>query len=177
MWRAQKCKPWLGAKSAPNLTGLRTTPFYTAPYRAVNRNLLKLAASSSPMDYFQQIKVHMKRKLSMWRAKKCKPWVGAKGAHTLTGLHTTPFYTAPITAVNWNLRKFAASSCQAHYLHQIKVHMKRKVRMGRAQKSKPWIGAKGEPTMTGVHTTPLYTGPYRAVNGNLWRFAASSFPV
>ena len=39
VWRAQKCNFLVGGKTVPTGTGLQTTPFHAAKYRADNRNL------------------------------------------------------------------------------------------------------------------------------------------
>ena len=44
-WRAQKCNPYFGAESPLRITGLQTTRFYAAPYRANCANLWKLGAT------------------------------------------------------------------------------------------------------------------------------------
>ena len=91
----QKCKPCVDAKNAPTWTGLHTTPFYIAPYRALNGNLRKFAASSCPVQCLHQIREHIKKKLRMWRAQKCNQ-----------AQNTKPSRTAPYSAVNANLPKF-----------------------------------------------------------------------
>ena len=47
----------------------------------------------------------MKRKLQVWRVKKCIPIVGVKTALTCTGRQTTPSHVSQYRAENGNLRK------------------------------------------------------------------------
>ena len=44
-WRTQKFKPCFGAEIPLRSTGLQTTRFYAAPYKAVSANLRKHGAS------------------------------------------------------------------------------------------------------------------------------------
>ena len=57
-------------------------------------------------------------------------------------------------------------------LHQSNVHIKRKLRVWRARNCIPLIGAETELTSTGLHTTPVHGGQYRAENGNLRKFGS-----
>ena len=45
VWRAQKFNFLVGAKTVPTSTGLQTTPFHPAPYRADNRILRKFGST------------------------------------------------------------------------------------------------------------------------------------
>ena len=107
--RALKCKPCVGAKGEPSVTGLQTCAFHALPYRAVNGNLRKFGATCRPEQWLHRGKVNMKRKLWGMRSCKCKSCVGAKGVPTGTGLKTTPFQASPNRAVIGNLRKFVAT--------------------------------------------------------------------
>ena len=48
--------------------------------------------------------VYIKRKLQVWRVKKCNPLVGVTSALTYAGLQTTPSHVSQYRAENGNLR-------------------------------------------------------------------------
>ena len=55
-------------------------------------------------------------------------------------------------------------------LHQSNVHIKRKLRVCRAQKCNLLVGAKTVPTSMTLQTTPFGAAQYRTANGNFWKF-------
>ena len=125
--RAEKCKPYLGANRGPPGTGLQTTLSPAAPYRAANTYLRTFGATCRPVLWMRQSKVHMKKKLWGRRAEKCKPYLGANSAPTGMVLQTTLSPAAPFRAANTYLRTFGATCRTVLWLHQSKVHMKRKL--------------------------------------------------
>ena len=64
---------------------------------------------------------------------------------------------------------FATVPC----LHQLKVYIKRKPRVWRAQKCNFLVSAKSAPTGTGQQTTPCLAAPYWARNKNFQNFGAT----
>ena len=173
--RAWKCKIWVGAKGVPSWTCLQITSAWTRHiYSAVNGNLRKNGATSSPVQWLHQCKVHMKRKLRGRRAWKCKIWVVANSVPSRTGLETSRSTSIPHSAVNGNLRKFVATSSPVRCLHHCYVHMKRKLRGRRAWKCKIWVGKKDIPSKTGLEITRSSSISHSAVNGNLRKFAVTS---
>ena len=60
----------------------------------------------SMVPCLHQSNVNIKRKLTVWRARKCIPLIGAETALTCTGLQTTPVHGGKYSAENGNLRKF-----------------------------------------------------------------------
>ena len=117
-----------------------------------------------------QRNVHIKRRLRVWRAQKCIPLVGAETAPTCTGLQTTPVHGGQYRAENGNLHKFGSTYAMVPCLYQSNVYIKRKLRVWRARKCIPLVGAETAPTCTGLQTTPVHGGKYRAKNGNLHKF-------
>ena len=126
-----KSKPWVGAKCAPTVTDLRTATSAAITHCAVNGNLHKFGATSSPVQCLHQCKVLMKWNLRRWRAVKRKPCVCTKSTPTGTDLQTIPSAVIKHSAVNGNLRKFGATSSPVQCLHQCKVPIKRKLRRWR----------------------------------------------
>ena len=144
---------------------------------AVSGNLREFGAASSPVECFHQHKVHMKRKLTKWRAQIWKLWIGAKGVSGRADLQTTESAAIPRKAVRCNLRKFGAASSPIQCLHQRKIHMKMKLNRLRAKIWKPWYGAKSVPTKTCLKTTASTAISRRAVSRNLGKIGATSSPV
>ena len=58
-------------------------------------------------------------------------------------------------------------------LHQSNVYIKRRLRVWRAQKWIPLVGAETAPTCTGLQTTPVHGGQYTTENGNLRKFRST----
>ena len=58
-------------------------------------------------------------------------------------------------------------------LHQLKVYIKRKLRVWRAQKCNLLVSAKTAPTGTGQQTSTCHVAPYRASNENFRNFGAT----
>ena len=100
----------------------------------------------------------------MCRAQKCNLLVGAKTVSPGTGLQTIRFLTAQCMADNGNLRDLELPIAMVPSLHQDNDHIKRNLRVCRAQKYNLLIGAKIGPPGTGPQTTPFHTAPYWAVN-------------
>ena len=61
-----KMQTMLGSKRGPARTRQQTNPFAAITHSAANGNLRKFGASSRPVKYLHQCKVHMKRKLTHW---------------------------------------------------------------------------------------------------------------
>ena len=59
-------------------------------------------------------------------------------------------------------------------LHQSNVNFKRELRVWRARKCIPLIGAETALTCTGLQTTPVHGGKYSAKNGNLRKFGSTN---
>ena len=90
---------------------------------------------------YHQCNVHVKPKLWVWRCQKCIPLVGAKTVLICTGLQTTPFHAGQCKDENRNLRKFGSPIGMVPCLHQSNVYISRKLRVWRAQKCAPLLGA------------------------------------
>ena len=58
-------------------------------------------------------------------------------------------------------------------LYQSNVYVKMKLMVWRAQKCISLVGAKTTPTCTGLQTTVVHGGQYRAENGNLRKFGST----
>ena len=56
---------------------------------------------------------------------------------------------------------------------QSNVYIKRKLRVWRARKCSPLVGAETEPTSMGLQTTLVHGGKYRGENGNLCIFGST----
>ena len=98
-----------------------------------------------------QGKVYIKRKLWVWRAKKCIPLVGAGTPLTCAGRQTTPSHGWRYRAESGNLRKLVS---MVHCLHQGNVYIKTKLRVWREQKCIPLVGVEIPLTYAGRQTTP-----------------------
>ena len=81
-WGSRIWKSLFGTKSVPTMTGLQITASSTVQRRAVDGNLRKIGATSSPVQCLHQCKLHMKSKLSGWGARISKSWFGAKSVPT-----------------------------------------------------------------------------------------------
>ena len=101
--RAHKCNPCFGAKSPLCSTGLQTTRFHAAPYKADSTNLRKFGATIRHGPRLNLWNVYIKRKLREYRAQKCNRFFGAKSPLRSTGLQTIRLYAAPYRANNTNL--------------------------------------------------------------------------
>ena len=121
--------------------------------------------------------MHKKRKVCGWRAYECKPTLGAKSAQAVTSEQTTSSNAAPNRAVNTNLRKFGATCRPVLWLHQSKVHMKRKLWGRRAKNCKPCLGANNAQAVTGEENTPFNAAQYKAADTNLRKFGAPCRPT
>ena len=104
VWRAEKCIPLVGAKTALTCMGLQTFAVHGGPYRSENEKLL-----IAMVPCFQQSNVYIKWKLTVWRAQKRIPLVGAKTVLTCTNLQTTAVHGGQYRAENENLRKFGST--------------------------------------------------------------------
>ena len=111
--------------------------------------------------------IYIQRKLRVWREQKCIPVVGGETPLTCAGRQTTRLMGDGIgpraeTCVNW-VGPITTVPC----LHQGNVYIKRKLRVCRAQKCIPQVGAETLLTCACRQTTPSHVGRYRAENGNL----------
>ena len=129
-----------------------------------------------------QSNVYIKRWLRVWRAGKCIPLIGAETAPTCTGLQTTLIHEEQHRAKNENLRKFRSTyrhgtvypTKQCLYQKEASsVDIKGKLREWRARKCIPLIGVETALTCTGLQTSPVNGGQYRAENGNLRKFEST----
>ena len=90
--------------------GAANYPVSVVLYRAENGNFRKfLYTYRQGIPRFHQRNFYIKRKLRVWRIKKCIPLVGANTVLTCTGLETTPFHAQQYRAYNGNLRKFGST--------------------------------------------------------------------
>ena len=81
----------------------------------------------------------------------------------VTGLQTTPCHVAPYHVQQLKIfRIFGLLFAMVPCLHQLKVYIKRKLRVWRAQKCNFLVSAKTAPTGTGQQTTPCLAAPYWA---------------
>ena len=70
---------------------------------------INLGLPITMLPFFRQSNIYIKRKLSIWRARKCISLVSAETALTCTGLQTTPVHGEQYTAENGSLRKFRST--------------------------------------------------------------------
>ena len=118
------------------------------------------------VPYFNQGNIYSKRKLRVWRDKKCIPLVGAKTPVTCAGRQSTPSrgrqYRGPRMEnwVNWHVQMAMVPG-----LHQGNIYTKRKLRVWRDQKCIPLVGAITTLTCAGRHNTPSRGRQYRAQYG------------
>ena len=118
-----------------------------------------------------QSNLYIKKKLWVWRVKKCIPIVVQKPHLPVRDCKRPRLMWACIGPENGNLR---ISGSMVLCLHQSNVYIKRKLRGWRVQKCIPLVGAKSALTSAGLQTTLSHVTQYRAENGNL-RKSRSSF--
>ena len=68
-----------------------------------------------------------------WRVYKCKPFLGAKGAQSCTGLPISTFLAVPYSVVNGNSRTFTTLPSPVQRLHKWKAHIIKKLRAWRVR--------------------------------------------
>ena len=106
IWRDQKCIPLLGRKTSPTCVGRQTTQSQGSQYRPGNGNLRKLGWTYRHGTVFAPKQcLYIKRKLLVWRDRKCIPLLGAKIPLTCAGRQTSPSQRSWYRAENANLRK------------------------------------------------------------------------
>ena len=111
--------------------------------------------------------IHTKRKLRVWRDKKCIWLVGAitplncAGRHNTPGLEGGSIGPRSESLVNWN-GPMAMVPC----LYQGNIFTKRKLRVWRDQKCIPLDGTITPLACAGRQNTPCRERQYRAQNGN-----------
>ena len=115
-----------------------------------------------------QRNVYIKRKLGLWRVRKCISLVSAKSALTCSGPQITSSHVrrhiGPRTEIWGNLGLlFTMVQC----FHQSNVYIKRKLGLWRVRKCIPLLGAKSALDCAGPQTTPSHVRRHRAENGNL----------
>ena len=84
------------------------------------------------VQFLQQSKDYVIRKLGLWIALKCIPLVGAISALNYAGPQTTPTHVRQYRAENRILGKSGATFRHVQCLHQRKDCIKRKLRLWRA---------------------------------------------
>ena len=110
---------------------------------------------------------YIKRKLWVWKAQKCISLVGGESQLTSAGGKLPRLMVGGIrprteTCVSWG-GPIAMVPC----LQQGNVYIKRKLRVWRAQKCIPLVGAKTPLTCASRQNTPSHEGRYRAEYRNL----------
>ena len=158
--RTQKCSLLVGANTEPTGTGLQTTPFHTAPYRADIGNYEVWGLPIVILPCLNQGDDYIKRKLRVCRTRKCRLLVGANTVLTGTGLQSTQFHTARYSTTMEIYGIWGLPIAIVPWLHQGNDYMKKKLRVCRAQKCCLLVGANTVPTGTGLQTTPFHTAPY-----------------
>ena len=92
--------------------GPQTTPTHVRQYRAENGILGKSGATFHHGAVFApKQRLYLKRKLGLWRAKKCIPLVGAISGLTCAGPQTTLTHVRQFSAENGILGKSGATFC------------------------------------------------------------------
>ena len=91
VWRDQKCFPLVGAITPLNCAGHHNTPSRGRQYRAKNGKFGKLGRTYGHGTVFHQGNIYTKRKVRVWRDKKCIPLVGEIIPLTCAGRQNTPF--------------------------------------------------------------------------------------
>ena len=123
VWRDQKCIPLVGAISSLTCAGRQSTQSLGSigPRKesCVNWN-----RPFAMVPCLQQGNIYTKRKLQVWRDRKCSPLVGAKTILTCTGRKSTPsrlmrYKARPESCVNLD-GPIAMLPC----LHQGNIHTK-----------------------------------------------------
>ena len=121
-----------------------------------------------------QSNVYIKRKLRVWRVRKCIPLVSAKTSLTCRGLQMTISHVSQYWAENGNLRNSGLTFSHGAVLAPKQCLYQRKLRVWRVQNCIPLVGAKTSLTCAGLQTTPSQVSEYRAGNENL-RKSGSTF--
>ena len=117
VWRVQKCKPWVCAKSAQTCMDPPNNRFPAMAHKAVNGNSRKLTAKPSTEQWLHQCMEHTYKKLRVWGVQKCKHWVCANSAQTATHPSSNRFPAMAHKAVNGNSLKLTAKPSSEQWLH------------------------------------------------------------
>ena len=165
VWRAQKCNFLISTKAATTTTGLQTTPFHASPYKTDSgKSGLRLAMV---LCLHQRI-AYIKRKLRVWRAKKCVALVCRKTPPTCAGLQTTLFHVWRYGAENGNMLNFVPTNphCTAFAPKQC-LYQKETTGMESPKMycSSPW---KNPTYLCGSANYPI---SWVAVWGREWKYA------
>ena len=106
---SQECDLWVGTKSVLHSTGLQTTRFHAAPYRAVNGNFRKFGAIFFHGVVYAPIQCLYQKEVTEMDSQECDLWVGTKSVLHSADLQTTRFHVPPYRAVKGNFRKIGAT--------------------------------------------------------------------
>ena len=106
VWRDQKCIPLVGAKTILICACRQNTQSRLMRYRAKTGKLRKLGRPIALVPCLHQGNIYTKRKLRVWRDKKCIPLVSAITPLTYAGRQSTPSRWRKYRARNGKLRKF-----------------------------------------------------------------------
>ena len=86
VWREQKCIPLVGVETPLTFAGWQTTLSDGRRYRCPRtENCVNWGGPITMVPCLHQGNVYIKRKLRVWRAKKCIPLVGAETPLTCAG--------------------------------------------------------------------------------------------
>ena len=119
-----------------------------------------------------QCNVYIKRKLRVCRAQKSNPCFVAKSPLRRTGAQTG-FIQRGIGPTVQICGNSGLPIAMVPCLHQCNAHIKRKLRVCRAQKCNPCFGAKCPLRSMGLQRTRFNAAPYRADSTNLREFGAT----
>ena len=86
VWRERKCILLVGAITPHNCAGRHNTLSRGRQYRA---SLVNWDGPMAMVPHLHQGNIYTKRKLRVWRERKCIPLVGAITPHNCTGRHNT----------------------------------------------------------------------------------------
>ena len=104
VWRDGKCIYIVGAKTQLTCAGRQSTPSQGRLYRAEKENLRILGWTYRHVTCLHQGNIYIKRKLRVWRDRKCIYIVGAKTQLTCAGRQSTPSQGRRYGADKGNLR-------------------------------------------------------------------------
>ena len=117
---------------------------------------------------------YFKRKLRVWRARKCNALDGAETPLTFAGSQTTPFHWESIGPKIETWKTSGLPTAMVPRLHQSNDYIKRKLRVWRARKCNALVSAETPLTCAGSQTTPFHGGEYRVENGNMRKFGPNT---
>ena len=117
---------------------------------------------------------YIKRKLHVWRAKKCNALVGAETVLTSVRPESTTLHGVLYRAETGNMRNFGLTNPMVPRLHQSNGHIKRKLRVWRAKKCNALVGADTVLTSARLQNTTLHGVLYKAETGNMQNFGLTN---